>query len=326
MISIIIPTRNRSKFLTDTLSSLIMPSAICHLEFIIIDNGSTDSTQDIVTKFSRDSPHSVRYVYEPTPGLHVCRNLGAQLARGNILAYLDDDVVIHKSWITSILESFKLYPDLALLGGPCLPQWSTAPPSWILQLKHPCGTNGWILSELSLIDLNESKLSKCSPYHIFGCNFIVRKKIIFDAGGFHPDGMPNNLIKFRGDGETHISDYILMNNLNCMWHPLCSIQHCVPSSRLTKSYIKSVKTRVTYSCCFSECRKTKFNSKKFSRMILSHLKIILKSFFSIHKNKAPSIKYEVFFVILAFRSFFSPELRTWICQKSFFNNDPCPYK
>lgn len=325
-ISIIIPTRNRAYFLNYTLNSIKNTSWSELCEIIIIDNGSIDDTREIVATFQASSLIPCRYVYEPTPGLHVGRNLGAQLAQGDILAYLDDDVIVTEYWLKSIAEAFQLYPDLALLGGPCLPQWASPPPSWILQLQRPCDDSGWILSELSLIDLNKEKLSTCSPYHIFGCNFIVRKKIIFDAGGFHPDGMPNALIKYRGDGEIHISDHVKINNLNCMWHPLCSVQHCIPPIRLTKSYIESVTTRTIYSCCFSECRKSEFNLKKFIRILFPHLKIIFKLTLSIHKSQINKIKYEIFFVILTLRNFFSPKLRKWICQKSFYKEDPCPYK
>ena len=70
-VSIIIPTRNRANYLIDTLSTLRMMSEISSAELIVIDNGSTDRTREIVETFIKESPIPCRYVYEPTPGLSI---------------------------------------------------------------------------------------------------------------------------------------------------------------------------------------------------------------------------------------------------------------
>ena len=212
-VSIIIPTCNRANYLIDTLSTLRMMSEISSAELIVIDNGSTDRTREIVETFIKESPIPCRYVYEPTPGLHVGRNLGAQLAQGEILAYLDDDVFVDPDWLTGIQDAFTNYPGLALLGGPCLPHWESQPPQWILDLKSLSSDGGWVLSQLSLLDLDYQDPAPCSPWHVFGCNFIIRKSVLFAAGGFHPDGMPDHLLRYRGDGESYISRYIIDNKL-----------------------------------------------------------------------------------------------------------------
>ena len=141
-ISIIIPTRNRARFLADTLASLKAAAKKYPTEIIIIDNGSTDNTREISIQFINTSSLPCRYIYEPTPGLHVGRNLGAQLAQGEILAYLDDDVFVDPDWLTGIQDAFTNYPELTLLGGPCIPHWEGQPPQWILDLKYPSSDGG----------------------------------------------------------------------------------------------------------------------------------------------------------------------------------------
>ena len=73
---------------------------------------------------------------------------------------------------------------------------------------------------------------------VWGCNFAIRKSVLVEAGGFHPDGMPGEMIRYRGDGETHVSRYIVENDLKCMFHPGASLYHKVTPERMTHSYFR----------------------------------------------------------------------------------------
>ena len=327
-ISVIIPTRNRAQYLSKTLQSLLKNTPLSSAEIIIIDNGSTDNTEEIALNFIKNDSFDCRYIYEPTPGLHVARNLGAQLARGKILSYLDDDIFVGQHWLQSIVESFQKYPDLALLGGPCIPFWEAPPPDWILSMKTPTPKRGWVLDQLSLIDLERDTISPCSPWHVFGCNFSVRKTILFDANGFHPDGMPAHLIRYRGDGESHLSKYIEKNNLLTLYHPHCYIEHRVPQSRLSSSYIKSVEIRNVYSQCFTECRASAFSFPEHAKLILTHFKKSIKSLwlFLMKRHSYINVTKAWLAFWICLRNSFSPQMRSWICQRSYFKKDYCPYK
>src|SRR5688572_28322760 len=99
MISVIIPTLNRSGLLQSTLSSLTkqtLPSN--HFEILVIDNGSTDKTQDVVSGF-RSSFRHVSYILESNPGLHVGRHRGLRESHGEILAFADDDIEALPTWL-----------------------------------------------------------------------------------------------------------------------------------------------------------------------------------------------------------------------------------
>lgn len=329
LISIIIPTRNRAAYLADTLSSLDDTSGTTSAEILVVDNGSTDNTRDVVSRFSQKSSFPVRYEYEATPGLHVGRNLGAQLAHGEILAYLDDDVFVSPTWLSGIQDAFAQYPDLALLGGPCIPHWESQPPQWILDLKSSTSDGGWLLSQLSLLDLKYNKPAPCSPWHIFGCNFILRKDILFKAGGFHPDGMPEDLLRYRGDGESYISQYVIDNNLSAVYHPDCKVEHRVSEKRLTKEYIDHIAVRIIYSQAYTLCRKTGFAPERHARMCFRLAKDMLKNFARLLLGKAHagiSFRSSLLLFKLCAAYAFSPQLRSWICQPSYFKEDPCPYR
>lgn len=84
-VSIVIPTYNRASRLTECLQS-VLDAFIQDAEIIVVDDGSTDSTADVVKAFP-----SVRYVYQRNGGPSAARNAGIRLARGRYLALFDSD-------------------------------------------------------------------------------------------------------------------------------------------------------------------------------------------------------------------------------------------
>lgn len=328
-VSIIIPTRNRAAYLADTLASLEAVTPSVPAEIIVVDNGSTDTTRDAVCRFARTSSLPVRYVFEPTPGLHVGRNRGAQLAQGDILAYLDDDVFVDPSWLEGIQDACATHPEWALLGGPCVPHWEAAPPDWVMTLRQPGSDGGWVLSQLSLLDLGYKAPAPCSPWLVFGCNFIIKKHVLYAAGGFHPDGMPDALLRYRGDGESYISQYILDNGLCALYHPSCKVRHRVPAKRLTHGYIEYIAVRNIYSQAYIECRKTGFAFRKlvvlFSRLG-RHMAKALARFLLARPQAGRDVRHSFLMLKLCLLHALSPQMRAWICQPSYFKEDPCPYR
>ncbi|GAA4646895.1 glycosyltransferase [Pontixanthobacter gangjinensis] len=95
MISIIIPSYNRSHTLSGTIKSVLQQSD-GNWELIIVDDGSLDSTSEVVQKYLGDG--RVKYYFQDHSGVSAARNYGASLAKGNYLIFLDSDD--------------QLYPDL----------------------------------------------------------------------------------------------------------------------------------------------------------------------------------------------------------------------
>lgn len=235
-ISVIIPTRNRSKLLDITLNGIAsqtLPKEV--YEVIICDNESTDDTKAVYERY-RTSILNLSYIKTTKPGLHVGRHAGMKQAKSDLLVYIDDDIIPFPDWLETILNSFTANEDVVIIGGKNLPKYEDTPPFWILEKWNQLNRNGErILGDLSLIDLGD-KEKEISPYYVFGCNFSVRREIIIKAGGFHPDGMPFELIQYRGDGESYISSYILKNNLKALYHPTASVYHWVTRDRMTEDY------------------------------------------------------------------------------------------
>lgn len=234
MLSVIIPTRNRSAFLHDALASIVRQTIPQEeFEVIVIDNGSVDDTRAVVESF-RSSLKNLRYVSEVEPGLHAGRHRGSREARSELLVYADDDIVASPSWLQAIGDSFA-DGEVVLVGGKCLPSYQVEPPTWLRGMWAPKESGDRILGYLSLIDLGD-QVRAVHPCHVFGCNFAIRRTILIEAGGFHPDAMPQELIRFRGDGETHVSRFIEARGYKALYNPLASIHHRVPADRMTVEY------------------------------------------------------------------------------------------
>lgn len=88
-ISVIIPVHNMASYLSECLNSVLAQN-LQELEVIIIDDGSTDTSAEIITDYSRTAKH-IRFIRQQKMGVSVARNLGIKLACGEFLAFMDAD-------------------------------------------------------------------------------------------------------------------------------------------------------------------------------------------------------------------------------------------
>jgi glycosyltransferase involved in cell wall biosynthesis len=236
MLSVIIPTRNRARLLRSALQSLLKQTLPAdEFEVLVVDNGSSDDTREVVDGLL-GQPCEVRYLFDPTPGLHVGRHLGLKEARGDVLVYADDDIEATPTWLEAIRDCFRV-PGVALVGGNNYPKFEGPPPSWLQKLWQVPSFGGQAITSLSVLELPAGQ-RPLSPYLVWGCNFSIRKQVLLDAGGFHPDGMPEEEIRFRGDGETHVSAHVAKTGLMCLFDSRASVYHAVPNTRMSFDYFR----------------------------------------------------------------------------------------
>jgi glycosyltransferase involved in cell wall biosynthesis len=110
-VSVVICTRNRAATLRLCLESLAQMT--CQpAEVLIVDNApQDDSTEKVAAAFT-----NVRYVVEPTPGLSYARNTGVKQATYDIIAFTDDDVMVHPEWVYRVWETFQDKKVFAMTG------------------------------------------------------------------------------------------------------------------------------------------------------------------------------------------------------------------
>lgn len=237
MISVVIPTRNRADLLAPALSSLLKQDlAPSRFEVLVIDNGSTDDTQRVIDQYKVQLTN-LTSIYAPEPGLHTGRHAGMKAAKGNILVFADDDIEALPSWLSSIETAFQ-DPQVAMVGGNNYPLFLQPPPDWLNRMWHRPKFRGYkSIPSLSVIEFTQPP-REMSPFQVWGCNFAIRKEVLLQCGGFHPDGMPKELIRFRGDGETHVSKHVAESGMKCVFHPGASVHHKVTPERMTHAYFR----------------------------------------------------------------------------------------
>ncbi len=234
-ISVILPTRNRAPLLDDCLASLAAQSLPVDLfEVLVVDNGSSDGTEGVALRHANQLP--LRYLFEPRAGLHMARHAGMRAARTDILVFGDDDIVADSDWLFSIDSAFR-DTGVALVGGNSRPLFEAPPPAWLLRWwEHAVGKRH-ALSHLSILDFGEGQFD-IDPGWIWGCNFSIRRSALLQVGGFHPDAMPAESLRLRGDGETSVSDSIRRAGLRARFHSGASVAHRVSVARMSADYFE----------------------------------------------------------------------------------------
>src|ERR1700733_6053483 len=107
-ITVILCTYNRCMSLARTLDSVAtqtLPER-ADWEILVVDNNSRDQTRKVVDEFCRQYPGRFRYIFEPQQGKSHALNTGIREAQGDILAFVDDDVVVAKGWIHNLTRVF----------------------------------------------------------------------------------------------------------------------------------------------------------------------------------------------------------------------------
>ena len=101
-VSVIIPVLNEERTIRECLVSLLgMDYPPERREILVVDNGSTDRTAEIVKSFP------VRYLREERCGISYARNRGIEASKGEILAFTDADCVVTTGWLRELVQGFE---------------------------------------------------------------------------------------------------------------------------------------------------------------------------------------------------------------------------
>ena len=170
-ISLIVCTRNRAdglpRFL-EYVSALEPPSG--GWELVLVDNGSTDATRQVIEDFARSATMPVRHVYAPVPGLARGRNAGLAAASGEVLAFTDDDCYPQPDYLRALAKVFEEYQP-GFVGGRVV-------------LHDPAD------ARIAVKDIAEAiavpSNSYVRPGLIHGANMAIARGVVRAIGGFDP--------------------------------------------------------------------------------------------------------------------------------------------
>ncbi|HET7568448.1 MAG TPA: glycosyltransferase [Gaiellaceae bacterium] len=134
-VSVIVPTLDNARVLGDCLRSIAGDGSSLAREVVVVDNGSRDETAAVVAAVAAEANCPVRLVPEPRRGSSHARNAGIAAARGEILVFADDDVVVEPGWTDALAAPFA-DPEVVLVGGRTVPDWPQEPPAWLANGPH----------------------------------------------------------------------------------------------------------------------------------------------------------------------------------------------
>lgn len=180
-ISVIIPTFRREQVLIDTLLA-IQPQLDCADELIVIDQTPVHEPATHATLERMAADGSIRWQRKLKPHRSEAMNYGALLAQGDVLLFLDDDVVPYRTLMQSYRETLA-DDKVPAMSGQVLQPWNTGPVDQIAATDYR-------------FDFAYSK--PCEILPLMGCNFAVRRELYLALGGMDENFSGSN---YRDDAE-----------------------------------------------------------------------------------------------------------------------------
>ena len=223
LLSVIVCTRNRADELAGCLPELSRQAReLPDVEVVVVDNGSTDNTRQVVEEMAAEHRIALRHVYEGKPGLCRARNRGRAEARGSVLAYIDDDEVVGPGWVRGVRDHFRTGKSDCLAGKIAVKVHGELPLGFTQDLL-------WIFGETHF---GEEARALKFPQHPQGGNFAITTEVFDRVGGFDTN------IKLYGD-ETDFFFRASKFKFSTWYDPALVVTQHIPAHRLTQEVLKT---------------------------------------------------------------------------------------
>ena len=229
-ISAILCTYNRHRYLRKALESIagsVLPESV-DWEVLVVDNNSNDQTPEIANEFVVRYPGRFRYIIEPQPGKSCALNTGIRESRGDVLAFVDDDVTVEPTWLWNLTKALN-DGDYAGTGGRTLLAERLSPPRW-LALTGPYRME-FVFAPL--FDLGNEPCQLDTPP--FGANMAYRMEMFEKYGPFRTDLGPRPGNEIRNE-DTEFGRRLLAAGERLRYEPSAIVFHPVPMDRIRRSH------------------------------------------------------------------------------------------
>jgi glycosyltransferase involved in cell wall biosynthesis len=227
VISVIVCTFNRDRMFEETVRSFLSCRTDgIEYELLLLDNNSTDKTREIGEGFAARFPR-IRYINEPVQGHPHTKNRGVRESRGEIVAFLDDDVYLSPGWLTALASSFERHPDVACIGGRVVPHFEADRPKWL---------EDGMLIIYGITEFGENERVIRPPEVPIGCNMAFRRSVFEQLGDF-----PTSLGRKPGNLLSNDENYFLLRaakaGLKTFYSPDAQVSHRIPPVRMTRNFV-----------------------------------------------------------------------------------------
>jgi len=236
--TVTICTRNRARSLARTLRSVVAAAAKVSepWELLVVDNGCTDDTQQVIASFADALP--IRSVVQPVPGLSNARNAGAAAANGRFIIWTDDDVLVDEGWLQAYCAAFAAHPECGVFGGRAVPRYDQPVTPWFVASEAHLNFLLAIRDSADWTAITPERL----PY---GLNYAVRtdiqRRYPYDPNlGVAPG-------RRMGGEETTMVGAALADGVTGRWVWGSTVYHLIPPERQTTAYIFQYYRSLGYS-------------------------------------------------------------------------------
>ncbi len=226
MLTVLIATYNGAETLPDVLN------AYCQLEspnggwkLIIVDNGSTDHTKEIIASFNKRLP--ITYLFESRRGKNAALNTGISDVSGDLVVFTDNDVLPQPDWLRQIRSAADSHLSFSIFGGPILPKWNSSPEDWILD---------WVDLGVTYAISSPAEEGPFNPHLVWGSNMAIRSDIFKKGYRF------DETIGPKGSNYAMGSETIFLLRLTKagfkVWHcKKAVVHHVIQSSQMTQDWV-----------------------------------------------------------------------------------------
>jgi glycosyltransferase involved in cell wall biosynthesis len=225
-VTVAIPTYNRADFLRQTLAGITSQQfPRDHFEVLVIDNNSTDHTRAVVAEFAAARP-APRYILETQQGLDYGRNRAIAEARGDIILFGDDDILVQPDWIAQM--TVPLLADSAqrigAVGGEVIPVFPDGLPDWVREWHAPLAFR----ADTGPIEARHSPM---------GANLAFPRWVFDRLGRFHT-ALDRAAGNYFSGGDSEMIRRVRQAGLDVWFSPAAAVKHQMPASRTTFRYAR----------------------------------------------------------------------------------------
>ena len=225
-VTVAIPTYNRADFLRQTLAGLVAQQfPRDHFEILVLDNNSSDHTRNVVAEFASAHP-APRYVLETQQGLDYARNRAIAEARGEIIVFGDDDILVQPDWLAQMAVPLLADPAqrIGAVGGEVIPVFPDGLPDWVAEWHSPLAFR----PDLGPLEARHSPM---------GAN-LAFPRFVFDKLGLFHTALDRAAGNYFSGGDSEMIRRVRAAGLEVWFAPAAAVKHQMPASRTTFRYAR----------------------------------------------------------------------------------------
>ena len=250
-LSLIVATYNRSASLIRALESVAQQNApASEWECVVINNNSTDDTQERFAEFAAAHPDlNMRMVTELRQGLSFARNRGIRESEAEYIAIIDDDERISPDFITSYISLFDSTPDAVAAGGPIVAEYPSGRPRWMSHFTERPVANTMYFGD-KVREFPEGRIPG-------GGNMALRRSAVRRYGVFDTSlgYVGESLV---GGEECDLFERLRIAEAKYYYVPTAVMYHIIPPEKLTANYL----SRLSYNIGVSQLRRALYYRRR----------------------------------------------------------------